>query len=177
MVDPLKTTISLMCKSHPHGRQGMAKDLGMTLDQFNNHLYQKCGSRFFTFQELLKMEDLSRTTLLTEFCANRKRLSIMEIPKVENIDKVDLFDNQMQVSAADGELASAKIAAAADGFIDTRERAALSSLFNRKIRHQIHGFMAFLALYGVGVTEHSVDIFMENRRVEVTGVQIESGKV
>lgn len=59
MVDSINTAIRLMCKAHKHGRLGMASDLGMTIDQFHNHLYQKCGSRFFTLAELERMEDLS----------------------------------------------------------------------------------------------------------------------
>ncbi len=40
MVDSINTAIRLMCKAHKHGRLGMASDLGMTIDQFHNHLYQ-----------------------------------------------------------------------------------------------------------------------------------------
>ena len=58
MVDSINTAIRLMCKAHKHGRLGMASDLGMTIDQFHNHLYQKCGSRFFTLAELERMSEL-----------------------------------------------------------------------------------------------------------------------
>lgn len=173
MVDTINTAIRLMCKAHPHGRLGMADDMGMTIDQFHNHLYRKCGSRFFSLDELLQMEDLSGSTHLAEYFANRKGLTLVDISSVHEVDKVDLYDIEMQSNAAAGELAIAKREAAADGVIDKKELKTLSSLFQKKMRHQIHGFIGFLSLYGVGITEHSVDLFMSNRKAEV-GMQIQA---
>ncbi|MDE1188229.1 MAG: YmfL family putative regulatory protein [Pantoea sp.] len=175
MVDTLKTAIRLMCKAHPAGRLGMAYDLGMTIDQFHNHLYRKCQSRFFTVDELMKMEDLSGTNYLAEHFASRRRLTLVDIPSMQNVDKVDLFDIELKTDAADGELASAKLAAVSDGVIDSHEHKNLSELFHKKIRHQIHGFMGFLALYGVGVSDHSVDMFVaSNRKADVAGMHFEA---
>lgn len=164
MVDSIKTAIRLMCKAHKHGRLGMADDLGMTIDQFHNHLYQKCGSRFFTLEELERMEDLSGTTYLAEYQANRKGKLLVDIPVPGSVDKVDLFDIEMQATIAAGELATAKMAAAADGVIDQSERKTLSDLFSKKIRHQIHGFMGFMALYGVGISDQAIDLFVTTGR-------------
>lgn len=175
MVDTLKTAIRLMCKAHPAGRLGMAYDLGMTIDQFHNHLYRKCQSRFFTVDELMKMEDLSGTNYLAEHFASRRGLTLVDIPSMQNVDKVDLFDIELKTDAADGELASAKLAAVSDGVIDSYEHKNLSELFHKKIRHQIHGFMGFLALYGVGVSDHSVDMFVaSNRKADVAGMHFEA---
>ncbi|MFT4271309.1 MAG: YmfL family putative regulatory protein [Pantoea sp.] len=175
MVDTLKTAIRLMCKAHPAGRLGMTKDLGMSINQFHNHLYRKCQSRFFTVDELVKMEDLSGTNHLAEYFAARRGLTLVDISSVQNVDKVDLFDIELKTSAAAGELATAKLAAVSDGVIDNLERKTLSELFNKKIRHQIHGFMGFLALYGVGVSDHSVDMFVaSNRKAEMAGMHFES---
>lgn len=177
MVDTINTAIRLMCKAHPHGRLGMADDMGMTIDQFHNHLYRKCGSRFFSLDELLQMEDLSRSTYLAEYFANRKGLTLVDISSVQHVDKVDLFDIEMQSNAAAGELAIAKREAAADGIIDKKELKTLTGLFHQKMRHQMHGFFGFLALYGVGVSDHNVDLFMVNRKAEVAGMQIQATEV
>ena len=173
MVDTINTAIRLMCKAHPHGRLGMADDMGMTIDQFHNHLYRKCGSRFFSLDELQKMEDLSRSTYLAEYFANRKGLTLVDVSTVEKVDKVDLYDIELRNKATAGKLAIAKQEAVADGVIDQKELKTLSVLFQQKMRGQIHGFLGFLALYGVGVTEHSVDMFMSNRKAEV-GMQIQA---
>lgn len=149
MVDSINTAIRLMCKAHKHGRLGMASDLGMTIDQFHNHLYQKCGSRFFTLAELERMEDLSGSCYLAEYQANRKGKWLVDVPTAESLDNVELYSIEMKAAAASGELANAKMAAAADGVIDSSERKTLSELFSKKLRHQIHGFLGFMALYGV----------------------------
>lgn len=140
MVDSINTAIRLMCKAHKHGRLGMASDLGMTIDQFHNHLYQKCGSRFFTLAELERMEDLSGSCYLAEYQANRKGKWLVDVPTAESLDNVELYSIEMKAAAASGELANAKMAAAADGVIDSSERKTLSELFSKKLRHQIHGF-------------------------------------
>lgn len=176
MVDTMNVAINQMCKAYTGNRAGMASALGMTLDQFNNRMYRKCNSHFFTVDELLRMEDISGTSFLTEFFANRKGLALVDISSVHEVDKVDLYDIEMQSSAAAGELAIAKREAAADGVIDKSELRTLSNLFQRKMRHQIHGFIGFLSLYGVGITEHSVDLFMSNRKAEV-GMQIQAPEV
>jgi hypothetical protein len=81
----------------------------------------------------------------------------------------------MKVTAAAGELASAKMAAAADGVIDRKERKTLSDLFNNKLRHQIHGFLGFMALYGVGVSDQAVDVFISTgRKGDAPSVQLEA---
>lgn len=177
MVDTINIAIRLMCKAHPNGRLGMASDMGMTIDQFHNHLYRKCGSRFFTMDELQQMEDLSKSNHLAEYFANRRGLTLVDIASVQNVDKVDLFDIEMRSNAAAGQLAIAKQEAAADGVIDKQELKKLSGLFQQKIRHQMHGFFGFLALYGASVSEHNVDMFMATRKVEVAGMQVQSAEV
>lgn len=164
MVDSINTAIRMMCKAHKHGRLGMASDLGMTIDQFHNHLYQKCGSRFFTLAELERMEDLSGSCYLAEYQANRKGKWLVDVPTAESLDNVELYSIEMKAAAASGELANAKMAAAADGVIDSSERKTLSELFSKKLRHQIHGFLGFMALYGVGVSDQAIDVFVSTGR-------------
>lgn len=175
MVDNINTAIRLMCKAHKHGRLGMADDLGMTIDQFHNHMYQKCGSRFFTLSELERMQDLSSSFYVAEYFATRSAKLLVDIPVPGSMDNVDLYDIEMKAAVAEGDFARAKIVAAADGVIDKKEHKFLSDLFNAKLRHQIHGFMGFLALYGVGVSEHSIDAFVMNgRKGDAPSVQLEA---
>lgn len=177
MVATLKEAVDLMCKAHPESRQGMASELGMTIDQFNNRLHRKCNSLFFTVDDLQRMEDITGTAFLAEYFANRRGLTLVDIAAVESVDKVDLYDIEMQSNAAAGELAIAKKEAAADGVIDRKEMKLLTRMFQTKMSHQIHGFLGFLALYGAGVSEHSVDLFMASRKAEVAGVQLEAQEV
>jgi hypothetical protein len=140
----------------------MAAALDMSIDQFHNHMYQKVGSRFFSINELEKMEDLSGTSLLAEYFASRRGKLLVEVPAPEAIDNVDLFQLEMEANAVKGKLDQAKFAAMEDGVIDSREKKTLSKLFHNTIRHQIHGFMGLMALYGV--SEGSVDMFVASRK-------------
>ncbi|HAH9343269.1 TPA: hypothetical protein HIQ17_002841 [Escherichia coli] len=175
MVDSINTAIRLMCKAHKNGRVGMAADLGMTIDQFHNHMYQKCSSRFFTVAELEQMQTLSGTSYLAEYFAARCGKLLVDVPAPDSIDNVDLYEIDMKVTAAAGELASAKMAAVADGVIDKKERQTLSDLFNKKLRHQIHGFLGFMALYGAGISDQAVDVFVSTgRKSDAPSVQLEA---
>lgn len=172
MVDSIKAAISAMCKAHPGGRLGMAADLGMSIDTFHNHMYQKCGSRFFTLAELERMEDLSGISMLAEYAAARVGKLLVDVPRPESIDNVDLYSLDMQANAAKGLLAQAQIEAAGDGVIDRHERKKLSELFRKTIRHQFHGFMGFMALYGV--SDQAVDLFVTSRKGDAPSVQLEA---
>lgn len=175
MVDSINTAIRLMCKAHKQGRLGMATDLGMSIDQFHNHMYQKCGSRFFTLVELERMQELSSSFYVAEYFAASAGKLLVDIPAPGSIDNVELYDIEMKATLAAGDLARAKIEAAADGVIDKKEHKFLSDLFNAKLRHQIHGFMGFLALYGGGVADHAVDAFVMNgRKGDAPSVQLEA---
>ena len=162
MVDNINSAITAMCKAYPSGRVGMAAAIGMTIDQFHNHMYEKVGSRFFSISELERMEDLSGTSFLAEYFACRKGKLLVEIPKPETIDNVDLYQLEMKTNAVQGKLNQAKFATLEDGVIDKSEKKHLSKLFHNAIRHQVHGFMGLLALYGV--SEGSVDLFVSSRK-------------
>ncbi|MBU4683292.1 hypothetical protein KC222_14860 [Cedecea davisae] len=162
MVAKINEAIREMCKAHPHGRLGMAADLGMSIDQFHNHLYRKCGSRFFTLDELELMQELSGTAYFAEYAATRCGKLLVDIPQPDGVDNVDLYHLDMQVTASKGELAKAKIEAIQDGVIDKHERRNLTDLFRKTLRHQLHGFLGFMALYGV--SDHAVDTFVSTRR-------------
>lgn len=162
MVDTINEAIKEMCKAHPAGKPGMAAALGMTVDVFNNHAYRKCGSRFFTLDELELMQDLSGTALFADYSATRAGKMLADMPDHDGVDTVDLFHIEMNVTASNGEFAAAKMEAIQDGIIDKHERKKLSELFRKSVRHQLHGFLGFMALYGVA--GHEIDVFSYQRR-------------
>lgn len=175
MVDTINQAVRQMCKAHKQGRLGMAADLGMSIDQFHNHLYKKCGSRFFTLDELMKMEVLTGTHFVAEFMAVRHGMLLVDIKAAGEMDKVDLFDTQMKAKAAEGELATAQLAAMADGVIDHHESKTLSALFRKKLTHQVHGFFGLIALFSAGTADHAVDMFLSTgRKADVAGMQFDA---
>lgn len=92
MVEPsLKEVVKAMCKAYPGGREAMAGALGMSVTQFNNNLYEKNGCRFFEVNELEAMEDISNTSLLADYFAQRRGALLVDVPQLEDLDRVDLF--------------------------------------------------------------------------------------
>jgi len=120
MVD-IKETVKAMCKAFDGGRSAMAGALGMTLTQFNNNLYEKNGCRFFEHHELEAMEDLSGTSLLAEYFANRRGAMLVDIPKFEELDRVELFNKSVRTAAQRGHVDQIIEQAVEDGVIDDVE--------------------------------------------------------
>lgn len=105
MVEPsLKEVVKAMCKAYPGGREAMAGALGMSVTQFNNNLYEKNGCRFFDNDELEAMEDLTKTRHLVEYHMDRHGMTPMPDVSPEDIDKVELFDIRMTLSALRADL-------------------------------------------------------------------------
>ena len=100
----LKEVVKSMCKAYPGGREAMAGALGMTVTQFNNNLYEKNGCRFFEVSELEAMEDISGTSLLADYFARRRGALLVDVPHLEELDRVDLFSRAMRTSAARGQV-------------------------------------------------------------------------
>ena len=95
----LKEVVKSMCKAYPGGREAMAGALGMTVTQFNNNLYEKNGCRFFEVSELEAMEDISNTSHLAEYFSRRRGALLVDVPHLEELDRVDLFSRAMRTSA------------------------------------------------------------------------------
>ena len=98
----LKEVVKAMCKAYPGGREAMAGALGMTVTQFNNNLYEKNGCRFFEVAELEAMEDISGTAELADYFAKRRGALLVDVPKLEDMDQVELFNKAMKTAAMRG---------------------------------------------------------------------------
>jgi hypothetical protein len=100
MVEPsLKEVVKAMCKAYPGGREAMAGALGMSVTQFNNNLYEKNGCRFFEVNELEAMEDISNTSLLADYFARRRGALLVDVPHLEDLDRVDCLPRNENCSS------------------------------------------------------------------------------
>ena len=162
MVDTINEAIRGMCKAHPTGKPGMAAALGMTVDVFNNRAYRKCGSRFFTLDELELMQDLSGTALFAEYSASRVKCLLVDIPRLDELDNVCLHRNEMDAAVAKGEYSLAKIKAMDDGVIDRHESRDITNKLKSYLKHTMQGCLCFLALNGVA--DNAVDAFVCQRK-------------
>lgn len=102
--ESLKEVVKKMCCAMPGGREALAGALGMSLTTFNNNLYEKNGCRFFDNDELEAMEDLTKTRHLVEYHMDRHGMTPMPDVSPEDIDKVELFDIRMTLSALRADL-------------------------------------------------------------------------
>lgn len=110
------------------GKEAVAAVLGMSVDSFNNHLYEKKGSRFFNVDELVEMVDLTNTPFVAEYFAHRVNSMVVGRPNLAELDSVDMFDCHLQLNAVKGLLDKTIDEAKADGVFDEKERKAIADL-------------------------------------------------
>ncbi|HFK5751221.1 TPA: YmfL family putative regulatory protein [Enterobacter ludwigii] len=149
MVEPsLKEVVKAMCKAYPGGREAMSGALGMSVTQFNNNLYEKNGCRFFEVNELEAMEDISNTSLLADYFARRRGALLVDVPHLEDLDRVDLFDRAMRTSAARGRVDTVIQKALEDGVIEPHEAEGINEYHRRHLAAREEEIRAIVALFG-----------------------------
>lgn len=148
MVEPnLKEAVKAMCKAYPGGREAMAGALGMTVTQFNNNLYEKNGCRFFEVSELEAMEDISNTSLLADYFARRRGALLVDVPHLEELDRVDLFSRAMRTSAARGQVDQIIEQALEDGVIERHEAEEIMVHHRRHLAAREEEIAAIITLF------------------------------
>ncbi|WP_158138685.1 YmfL family putative regulatory protein [Vibrio metschnikovii] len=129
------------------GKEVVAAFLGMSVDAFNNHLYEKKGQRFFSIDELVEMSEFTNTPYIADYFASRVNHIVTEIPEVAELDSVDMFDCHLHLNAVKGLLDKTIEEAKEDGVFDEKERKSIRSL-KREYQATFEAFMLKLdALY------------------------------
>ncbi len=144
----LKEVVKAMCKAIPGGREAMAGALGMTMTQFNNNLYEKNGCRFFEVVELEAMEDISGTSALADYFAKRRGALLVDVPKLEDLDRVDLFSKAMRTAASRGQVDQIIEKALEDGVIEQHEADEINEHHRRHLAAREEEIRAIVALFG-----------------------------
>lgn len=144
----LKEVVKAMCKAIPGGREAMAGALGMTMTQFNNNLYEKNGCRFFEVAELEAMEDISGTSALADYFALRRGALLVDVPKLEELDRVDLFTKAMRTAAARGQVDQIIEQALDDGVIEKHEADDIYEHHRRHLAAREEEIRAIVTLFG-----------------------------
>ncbi|MCM7530929.1 YmfL family putative regulatory protein [Enterobacter quasiroggenkampii] len=148
MVEPsLKEVVKAMCKAYPGGREAMAGALGMSVTQFNNNLYEKNGCRFFEVNELEAMEDISNTSFLADYFARRRGALLVDVPRLEDLDRVDLFTRAMRTAAARGQVDQIIQKALEDGVIEPHEAEEIHEHHRRHLAAREEEIRAIVALF------------------------------
>jgi AraC-like DNA-binding protein len=143
----LKEVVKAMCKAYPGGRQAMAGALGMSETQFNNNLYEKNGCRFFEVTELEAMEDISNTSFVADYFAKRRGALLVDVPSLEDLDRVDLFSRAMRTAAARGQVDQIIQKALEDGVIEKHEAEEILEHHRRHLAAREEEIRAIVALF------------------------------
>jgi AraC-like DNA-binding protein len=143
----LKEVVKAMCKAYPGGRQAMAGALGMSETQFNNNLYEKNGCRFFEVTELEAMEDISNTSFIADYFAKRRGALLVDVPSLEDLDRVDLFSRAMRTAAARGQVDQIIQKALEDGVIEKHEAEEILEHHRRHLAAREEEIRAIVALF------------------------------
>lgn len=143
----LKEVVKAMCKAYPGGRQAMAGALGMSETQFNNNLYEKNGCRFFEVTELEAMEDISNTSFVADYFAKRRGALLVDVPNLEDLDRVDLFSRAMRTAAARGQVDQIIQKALEDGVIEKHEAEEILEHHRRHLAAREEEIRAIVALF------------------------------
>lgn len=143
----IKQVVKEMCDEVQGGREAMAGALGMSLTSFNNKLYEKNGCRSFDLNELLAMQDISKTVLFAEFIARESGMLLVERIKPDEIDEPELFRLHSKVGAKQGELAIYLEKSLEDGVVDSDEEKQLNVMLDRVIASGRAFVNAFISLH------------------------------
>jgi len=128
MVNNKKQMVNQTIVDITGGKEAVSAVLGMSVDCFNNRLYEKKGSRFFSVDELVEMADLNKTKHVAEYFAHRIDCLVVEKPIMAELDSVDMFDCHLQLNAVKGLLDKSIEEAKADGVFDRQERRTIQIL-------------------------------------------------
>ena len=123
----LKEAYKKMCTSMSGGWSAMAGALGMNVDALENHVYEKRGQSM-SVHLARQLQDLSGTTLFAQAVAKDAGGTFVKLPEVDGADNDDLLAKFNALHARIGKLSEHFAIATADGEIDRRERADLSSI-------------------------------------------------
>lgn len=126
----------------------MAGALGMSTEAFNNNLYEKNGCRFFEIHELEAMEDISGTSLLAEYFAQRRGALLVDVPTFDDLDRVELYSRSVHTAAQRGQVDQMIQKAIEDGVIDEDESREIMSLHNKHLAAREAEIRSILSLFG-----------------------------
>ena len=143
----MKEVVKAMCKAYPGGRQAMAGALGMSETQFNNNLYEKNGCRFFEVTELEAMEDISNTSFHADYFAKRRGALLVDVPNLDDLDRVDLFSRAMRTAVARGQVDQIIQKALEDGVIEKHEAEEIQEHHRRHLAAREEEIRAIVALF------------------------------
>ena len=93
------------------------------------------------------MEDISNTSLLADYFAQRRGALLVDVPQMEDLDRVDLFTRAMRTAAARGQVDQIIQKALEDGVIEPHEAEEIHEHHRRHLAAREEEIRAIVALF------------------------------
>lgn len=130
------------------GREVAAAYLGLSMTAFCDRLYENKGCKFFTVDQLLALQSLSKTALVAEFFAKEADCVVVTKPQAELIDSVELHHISLQTQKLRGAVDAAIIESIMnDGEIDEREEKRILDLHDKHLGNRDFEVKATIVQY------------------------------
>ncbi|MCX8649960.1 hypothetical protein J3U21_06165 [Gilliamella sp. B2776] len=142
-----KKLINDLLSSIDGGMEVAASYLGLSISAFNDRRYENKGTRFFTCDELLALQELSRTTLVADYFARAVNCIVIKKPDVAKAGSYDLFELMLSIGTARGEYDAYLSKAISDGVITSDEEAILNNLCDSIVKRRLTAHQETLAAH------------------------------
>lgn len=116
-----KEMVKALIKDFPGGKEAVAAAIGLSVDGFNNRLYEKKGQSFFSFDELEALATLKDSPAVSEYFGQKTGHLVIEQPSIGDLDSQELYECEMAVNAKHGALSITIYEAELDGVYTKEE--------------------------------------------------------
>lgn len=123
---------------HINGGHAVAASyLGVSISVFKDRLYENKGTRFFSCDELLALQELSETTLVADYFAQAANCIVIKKPELEKNGSYDLFELMLNIGTARGKYENYLANAISDGVITDEEESILNRLCESIVKNRL----------------------------------------
>ncbi|MDH4585618.1 hypothetical protein E8F20_27605 [Pseudomonas sp. BN415] len=114
ILDTRRKVLSAVIAAYPGGRECAAARLGLDLKKFDNHLYENAGHRPLSDEQVLQLEQDTRTTYLADYICGMYQGVFVSMPEVGELDNVDLYARSIKTEVKEGRVGQVIAKALAD---------------------------------------------------------------
>ncbi|MCX8574551.1 MULTISPECIES: YmfL family putative regulatory protein [unclassified Gilliamella] len=111
--------------------------LGLSVSAFNDRRYENKGTRFFSGDELMALQNLSKTALVADYFARAVNCIVIKKPDVAKAGSYDLFESMLSIGTARGKYENYLANAISDGVITDEEESILNRLCESIVKNRL----------------------------------------
>lgn len=147
ILDSRRKVLSAVIAAYPGGRECAAARLGLELKKFDNHLYENAGHRPLSDEQVLQLEQDTRTSYLADYICGLYQGVFVSMPDVGELDNVDLYARSINTEVKEGRVGQVIAKALADQRITQREAEEIYAAHREHIAAIAEEVRAVIALH------------------------------